>query len=281
MLPAPSFVTANFVARPLGYRMENGWAQGDRASNDWFAPEKTFESRFDDMLREIVTLGFRDIDLWCAHLHWTWATPHQIDAARALLEKHQLTARTYPAWVMGGAQQLIAACKLCNALGIPSFAGHCDLFTKDRAAAVKILREHRVSYAIENHPEASSTEIFARLGKGDEDVAGVALDTGWCATRRWDPVAATRDFRGRIFAVHLKDVRPPRSQKTGLEFVDIGHETCRLGDGIAKIREVIAELKAQHFSGSIGIEHEPELFDPREDICESRIRVEAWSKAAI
>ena len=42
MLPAPSFVTANLVARPLGYRMDKGWSQGDQASNDWFAPLATF-----------------------------------------------------------------------------------------------------------------------------------------------------------------------------------------------------------------------------------------------
>jgi len=278
MLSSPSFVTANFVARPLNYRMDKGWAQGDVASNEWFAPENTFEQRFDEMLGEIVALGFQAIDLWCAHLHWTWATPHQIDTARALLKKHQLVVRSYPAWVMGDASQLIAACKLCNALEIPSFAGNCELFTNDRASAVKILRDHRVGYGIENHPETSSAEIFARLGSGDEDVVGVALDTGWCATRHWDPVSATRDFRGRILAVHLKDVRPPRLTKTGLEFVDMGHETCRLGDGIANIREVLVELKNQNFSGPLGIEHEPETFDPRDDIRQSRERFDAWVK---
>ncbi len=276
---SPSFVTANFVARPLGYRMEKGWAQGDRASHEWFESEATFEQRFDEMLREIVALGFDAIDLWCAHLHWSWATPHHIEAARTLLSKYKLEVRSYPAWVMGDAQQLIAACKLCQSLRIPSFAGNCELFTNDRAAAVKILRDHKIVYGIENHPETSSAEIFARLGHGDEDVVGVALDTGWCATRHWDPVSATRDFRGRLAAVHLKDVRPPRSTKTGYEFVDLGHETCRLGDGVAKIAEVIRELKAQGYTGPLGIEHEPELFDPREEIRESKLRVETWLSA--
>ncbi len=277
MLPAPSFVTANFVARPLGYRMEKGWGQGDRASNEWFAPAATFEQRFDEMLSEINALGFSIIDLWCAHLHWHWATPHHIATARALLTKHALTVRTYPAWVMGDAKQLEAACQLCASLGITSFAGNCELFTNDRATAVKILRDYKVGYGIENHPETSSAEIFARLGHGDEDVVGVALDTGWCVTRQWDPVEATRDFRERMFAVHLKDVLPPRSAKTGLEFVDMGHETCRLGDGLGQIRSVIRELKTQGFKGSLGVEHEPETYDPREEIRTSRQRVEEWS----
>jgi sugar phosphate isomerase/epimerase len=276
MVPAPSFVTANFVARPIGYRMTKGWPEGDDASNAWFAPWPTFTERFDEMLTEIRALGFSAIDLWCAHLHWRWATVRHIASARALLVKHGLAVHSYPAWVMGGADELRVACRLCAELSIPFFAGNCELFTNDRASAVAILREYGVGYAIENHPEKSSSEIFGRLGAGDHDVVGVALDTGWCATRGWDSLAATKDFRGRLFAVHLKDVRAPRLEKSGLEFVDLGHETCRLGDGIARVRDVLRELQVQKFLGSIGIEHEPETFDPSRDVRESRERVEQW-----
>lgn len=276
MLPAPSFVTANLVARPLGYKMTQGWAQGDRATNEWFAPLETFESRFDAMLGEIKDLGFQSIDLWCAHLHWRWATPQHVETAKQLLGKHGLAVRSYPAWVMGGPADLHAACRLCVALDIPYFVGNCELFSTDRAAAVAILREHGVGYAIENHPEKSSAEILARLGTGDEDVVGVGLDTGWCGSAGWDALAAVKDLGHRLFAIHLKDVRARRADKTGLEFVDMGHETCPLGDGIVPIRAIVEHLRATGFRGAIGIEHEPETHDPREELRESRARVEAW-----
>lgn len=48
-----------------------------------------------------------------------------------------------------------------------------------RAEAFAVLRE----FAIENHPEASIAELVARSGEGAEDVIGIALDTGWAATR--------------------------------------------------------------------------------------------------
>lgn len=276
MLPAPSFITANLVARPLGYRMEQGWGQGDQASNDWFSPLATFEARFDEMLGEIKALGFTSIDLWCAHLHWSWATPHHIETAKNLLEKHGLAVRSYPAWVMGGAADLHAACRLCVALDIPYFVGNCELFSTDRAAAVAILREYGVGYAIENHPEKSSAEVLARLGPGDEDVVGIGLDTGWCGTNRWDALTAVKEVGHRLFAIHLKDVKAPRTAKTGLEFVDMGHETCRLGDGIVPIRAIVEHLRSSGFRGPIGIEHEPENFDPREDVRASRELVEQW-----
>ena len=276
MLPTPSFVTANFVARPLGYKMDRGWGQGDQASNDWFAPLPTFEARFDEMLAEIKALGFASIDLWCAHLHWRWATLQHVELAKALLAKHGLAVRSYAAWVMGGPEDLHAACRLCAALDIPYFVGNCQLVTDNRAAAVAILREHGVGYAIENHPEKSAAEIFARLGQGDEDVIGVGLDTGWCATEKWDALTAVKELGPRLFAVHLKDVKAPRKEKTGLEFVDRGHETCRAGDGIVPLRAVVEHLRAIGFRGSIGIEHEPETFNPSAEIRESRERIEQW-----
>jgi predicted dehydrogenase/sugar phosphate isomerase/epimerase len=276
MLPAPSFITANLVARPLGYRMTQGWGQGDQASNEWFAPLETFEARFDALLGEIKALGFQSIDLWCAHLHWRWATPQHVETAKQLLGKHGLAVRSYPAWVMGGAADLHAACRLCVALDIPYFVGNCELFTTDRAAAVAILRVHGVGYAIENHPEKSSAEIRARLGTGDEDVVGVGLDTGWCGTGGWDALAAVMELGSRMFAIHLKDVKPRRAEKTGLEFVDMGHETCRLGDGIVPIRAIVEHLRATNFRGAISIEHEPETHDPRAEVRESRERVEQW-----
>lgn len=276
MFPAPSFITANFVARPLGYRMDQGWAQGDQASNDFFAPLETFEARFDALLAEIKALGFGTIDLWCAHLHWRWATPQHIETAKALLGKHGLGVRSYSAWVMGGPADLHAACRLCVALDIPYFVGNCQLFTDDRPAAVAILREHGVGYAIENHPEKSAAEIIARLGPGDEDVVGVGLDVGWCGTEGWDALAAVKELGARMFAIHLKDVKPRRAEKTGLQFVDMGHETCRLGDGIVPVRAVVDHLRAIGFRGSISIEHEPETYNPGDEVRESRERVESW-----
>ena len=270
-----SFITANFVARQTDWRMTQ-WSQGDSATNAWFAPLETYPARLEAMLLEIKALGFSSIDLWAAHLHYRWATLQHVEIAKALLAKHSLIVRSYPAWVPGDATDLHAACRLCAALDIPMIAGHIELVAKDRAAAVAILREHGVAYAIENHQEKSIAEIRVRLGEGDEDVIGVALDTGWCATRNWDALAGVRELYPRIFAVHLKDVKAPRAEKTGHEFIDMGHETCRLGDGVVPVRDVLRELRERGFRGPVSIEHEPEEFNPTQEIREGRDRAEQW-----
>jgi predicted dehydrogenase/sugar phosphate isomerase/epimerase len=279
MTPRFSFVTANFVARELGYRMNQGWQQGDEATHAWFAPLATFRTRFEAMLLEVKQLGFSAIDLWAAHLHWRWATLAHLTQARALLDQHGITVRSYAAWVPGDAADLEAACRFCAWLEIPLIAGHIEHFAQHRAEAVAILRRHGIAYAIENHPEKSTAELRAKMGEGDEDVVGVALDTGWCLTRGWDVLAAWRDLGPRVLAVHLKDVKPRRSAKTGLELIDMGHETCRIGDGVLPAPLLLAALRERGFRGPIGIEHEPEEFDPSDDVRVSRERVERWWSA--
>jgi hypothetical protein len=69
-----SFMTANYVARETGYRVTEGWMQGDDAVNAYFAPVETYAARFAALLAEIQGLGFTAIDLWLAHLNWRWAT---------------------------------------------------------------------------------------------------------------------------------------------------------------------------------------------------------------
>jgi hypothetical protein len=64
-----SFMTANYVARQLGYHMTGGWDQGDKATNAYFRPLESFPERFEALLEEISELGFTAIDLWQAHLN--------------------------------------------------------------------------------------------------------------------------------------------------------------------------------------------------------------------
>lgn len=244
---------------------------------DWFGPLATYEERLDGLLREITGLGFKAVDLWAPHLHWRWSTLEHIAAARRLVARHGVVVRSYAAWIGGGAADLHAACRLCAAMDIPVIAGYCELFSRDRAAAVSILREHGIRFAYENHAEHGAAELVSRLGTGDEDVVGIVLDTGWCGTHGWDPLDLLRGFGARVFAVHLKDVKARRPEKTGMELVDMGHESCRLGEGIVPVRAVAEALAAADFRGPVSLEHEPELFDPGEDLRAGLRAFQDWS----
>jgi hypothetical protein len=64
-----SILSANYVARELGYGMTGGWGEGDAATNDAFRPVETFRERFGGLLDEVADLGVSAIDLWTAYLN--------------------------------------------------------------------------------------------------------------------------------------------------------------------------------------------------------------------
>ena len=56
-----SFMTANYVAREVGYAM-HGWGHGDRATNEAFAPLETYGEKLDELLGDVAALGFDAVD---------------------------------------------------------------------------------------------------------------------------------------------------------------------------------------------------------------------------
>ncbi|MDX2186777.1 MAG: Gfo/Idh/MocA family oxidoreductase [Opitutaceae bacterium] len=279
MAPRFSFITANFVARQSNYDITD-WGAADAATHAHFSPLATFKERFKEVLLEAKGLGFDQIDLWGAHLHWTWATLPHIDAAKDVLRELGITVRSYASWVTGGLNDLEGACRLCAALDISMIAGVIFSYESHRAETVAILRRHGVRYAHENHPEKSAEEILARIGESDTDIVGLAFDTGWCGTQSLDAPAAAKALRNRIFHVHLKDVLARRPGPIGRGMTDMGHETCALGRGIVNVQGVLRFLRETDYRGPIAIEHEPEDHKPHDDIRESVEIASRWWKEA-
>ena len=90
---ALSFMSANYVARELGYGMADQWGPFDDATNAAFEPLESFGARFDALLVSITDIGFDAIDLWFGHLNWRWATPDHVVIARDALDAPRRAAR--------------------------------------------------------------------------------------------------------------------------------------------------------------------------------------------
>src|SRR5205823_8481911 len=84
-----AFMTANYVARETGYAM-HGWGDGDRLTNEAFAPLETYGERLDTLLADIRALGFGTVDVWGAHLSPDWATDGHVERALDALARHGL-----------------------------------------------------------------------------------------------------------------------------------------------------------------------------------------------
>jgi len=262
---AVSFMTANYVARRLGYKMSAGWSEGDRATNTYFAPAATYAERLDELLAGIAKLGFSRIDLWTAHLHWKWATDEHIQIAKRLVHKHHLSLQSYAGGFGDNRAEFEKACDTAAKVGIPLLGGMSSFLGADPDGFGRILKERGLKFGYENHPEKTPADLLKRIEGTDEEVVGAAVDTGWFGTWGYDAAQAIHAVRDRLFYVHLKDVLRAGS-----------HETCRYGAGCVPIEKCVKTLKAIKYLGGVSVEHEPDSYDPSDDCRAGREMLERW-----
>lgn len=260
-----SFMTANYVARQVGYNMTEGWGQGDTATNNYFKPIKTYAERLDAYLHDIRAMGFSALDLWMPLLNYTWATDAHIDAAVELFREHNLEVVSLAGWFGSMPDELEKSCEIASALGTTILGGGTAMAVKDRPFLVDTLHKYGLKWAFENHPEKTPQEILKKIGSRDTDVIGLAVDTGWFGTQAYDAPRAIEELFPRLFHIHLKDVRAAG-----------GHDTCRYGEGVVNIEGCVQTLKRLGYTGAISIEHEPDLFDPTEDVQVSLKMLQGW-----
>ena len=254
-----SFVTANYVARETGYAM-HGWGHGDRVTNEAFAPLETYAERLDALLADVRELGFDTVDLWGAHLAQDWATDAHVEAARGLLERRGLRVATYATWV--GPSNIERSCELALALGTDLLGGG---FSGEPETLAPTLEKYEVRLGIENHPEKTPQEVLAKIERGGSQF-GATVDTGWWGTQGYDAARAIEELAPHLLHVHLKDVLA----------LDEPHDTCRWGEGIVPVEECVRTLRRIGYGGAIAVEHEPETFDPTDDIRVMRDELRAW-----
>jgi L-ribulose-5-phosphate 3-epimerase len=254
-----AFMTANYVARETGFAM-HGWGHGDRTTNEAFAPIETYGEKIDELLAAVSALGFDTVDVWGAHLSPDWATDAHVEALRAALARHGLAVATYATWL--GPSNVERACELAVALGASVIGAGFSGEPEEIAAA---LARHGVRLGIENHPERTPAEVLAKIERG-EGAFGATVDTGWWGTQGYDAAEAIEELGEHVLHVHLKDVLA----------VGEPHDTCRWGEGIVPIEGCVRALQRLGYDGAIAVEHEPETFDPTEDIRAMRAELEGW-----
>jgi sugar phosphate isomerase/epimerase len=235
----------------------HGWGHGDKATNDAFAPLESYRERFGALLDEVCALGFDTVDVWGAHLNHDWATDEHVGLARALIDERGLAVGSYQVSV--GPKNLERACDIAAALGTSMLSGGVPL---GDGRLETLLDERGLRFAFENHPdEQTPAEVLGKIG-----VHGTCVDTGWYGTQGYSAPRAIEELGERVYHVHLKDVRA----------VGEPHETCRWGEGIVDVEGCVRALRSIGYTGTIVVEHEPETFDPSDEIRSMREQLEGW-----
>jgi sugar phosphate isomerase/epimerase len=114
----------------------------------------------------------------------------------------------------------------------------------------KLCKEYNIKVAIHDHPKGHSIYwnpdyVLAAI-KGRTPLMGACADVGHWMRSGLDPLECIKKLDGHIICLHFKDLN-----EMGPDAHDVPW-----GTGVGKTREIMAELKRQHFHGAFCVEYE-------------------------
>jgi sugar phosphate isomerase/epimerase len=114
----------------------------------------------------------------------------------------------------------------------------------------KLCKEYNIKVAIHDHPKGHSIywnpDFVLAAIKGRTPLMGACADVGHWMRSGLDPLECIKKLDGHIICLHFKDLN---------EMGPNAHDVP-WGTGVGKTKELMAELKRQHFHGAFCVEYE-------------------------
>jgi sugar phosphate isomerase/epimerase len=175
----------------------------------------------------------------------------RVAAVKALLKESGVVPMAYG--VVGLSQDEEATRKVfefCKAMEIGIINSEPPASALDTIE--KCVKEYDIKVGFHNHPKKDDDanykhwdpEWVLSVTKDRDPRIGACADTGHWMRSGIDPVAAIKLLKGRVVSSHLKD----RKEWSGSD--------VPFGTGTGKVKEVLDELTAQGFNGSLSVEYE-------------------------
>ena len=204
------------------------------------------------MAEQLRALGVREIEMSRGEfMLLSHPDEDRFRAARALFDKAEIRCVSYYAATIHDERELGLAIRFAKLLGAGNITG--DATGADLLGAIdKRCSAAGLTFGIHNHYFKTkfayeSPEDVLRALEGLSPAMGATADVGHFASCGFDTVDAVRKLAPRLKLVHLKDVAASG-----------GEDNVLIGRGIAKIPEVMRELRQRNFGGLVAIEYEKE-----------------------
>jgi sugar phosphate isomerase/epimerase len=113
----------------------------------------------------------------------------------------------------------------------------------------KLCKEYNIKVAIHDHPKPThywNPDTVLAAIKGRTPLMGACADVGHWMRSGLDPLECLKKLQGHIICLHFKDLNEMGPQAHDVPW----------GTGVGKTRELMAELKRQHFHGAFCVEYE-------------------------
>ena len=205
----------------------------------------------DLMIEQLTALNVREIELSHGEfMLFSHPTVEKVRAARAAFDKAGIACVSYYTATIKSDTDIDDALRFAEMLGARNVSGDAtgDILARIDARFAAAGR----TFGIHNHyfkdgfPYESPDDVLKVL-KGRSPAMGATLDIGHIASCGYDTVDAVRRLAPHLKMVHLKDV-----QAKG------GEVNVLLGQGIARIPEVMRALREVRYAGLVAIEYEKE-----------------------
>uniref|UniRef100_Q026N1 Xylose isomerase domain protein TIM barrel n=1 Tax=Solibacter usitatus (strain Ellin6076) TaxID=234267 RepID=Q026N1_SOLUE len=205
----------------------------------------------DEMIVQLKRLEIREIEMSCGEFMLFSKPPvERFQSVRSKLDRAAIRCVSYYTATIKDDADLENALRFAALLGARHVTGDAtgDILTRIDERFTK----EGLTFGIHNHYfkqkfAYESPEDVLRALAGRSRTMGASLDIGHIASCGYDTVDAVRKLAPHLKMVHLKDV-----EASG------GEVNVLLGKGIARIPEVMSELRKAAYSGLVAIEYEHE-----------------------
>lgn len=140
----------------------------------------------------------------------------------------------------------------------------------------ELAKEFDIRVAIHNHGIRSlygNPLVVRTLLQHRDPRIGVCMDAGWITSTGMNPTTVFRDYKGRVFDIHLKDKKVEKTQGD-----DVAMDTL-IGEGQGKLPDLLAELRKSGWTGIMSIETDSDAFarNPSDFVTKAKAFVQANS----
>ena len=229
------------------------------AIQTWTLRNLNFEQVVDFAQRH----GIKDLQLIPNHLDYKKESKEQLAAKKARLEAAGLRAYTYG--VAGTSldkeenRKLFEFAKFMGMKLIVVEPGDFRIWDN----LEELAKEYDIKVAVHNHGIKSlygNPAIVRQVVLNRDPRLGVCMDVGWVTSGNFDAAQVYKDYKGRVFDIHLKDKKVQKTAKGD----DVANDT-HVGEGDANYKGLFKALRESGYTGRLAIETDSQDFARQPD----------------
>lgn len=218
---------------------------------------------FDQVVDFAQRHGIKDLQLIPNHLDYKKESREQLAAKKARLEAAGLRAYTYG--VAGTSldkeenRKLFEFAKFMGMKLIVVEPGDFRIWDN----LEELAKEYDIKVAVHNHGIKSlygNPAVVRQVVLNRDPRLGVCMDVGWVTSGNFDAAQVFKDYKGRVFDIHLKDKKVQKTAKGD----DVANDTL-VGEGDANYKGLFKALRESGYTGRLAIETDSQDFARQPD----------------